>query len=339
METANEMRIVPIKYKGRKGYNNLFLADKVLDLTENIIIKWAKAGYNKKSTSAPGSVNIVKNHNYDVTEVELLPINSKGSIDYKISIGFLAGINNNIADRAYLYNIKYYDYTRKICYVFDKEFFEKNKLINLLFDAFYGHWRNIYYTDGSFVSYILFNCTDAACATDKYLIRKHNTRRLLNVFNDEDTGSELISYVEHGFIHCITAPAISKRDNRVKMLYYKRLIDKQPPIESIPNIEDVKSILLKDLFYQCVENNMGYIDYHRTENGFVFEGYENQSFDRLKKELEEDIKKYNLDDLIEDVDGQYIAGYGCLETVFKFPSGCVVNAGNHYTYVFKKGEE
>lgn len=333
----NEMRTIQIKYRGRKGYNNLYLADAVLNLIENMIIAWAKAGCSKEITTAPGSINISKNPNQDVTEVEITPMDFNHNIDYKVSITFIAGRANNITDKVYLYNIKYFDFEHNICYAFDKEFFEKNKLINLLYDTFFDSWRYMFFVENGNINPLLLYCADAN-AYNKNKFHKH-TRKLLDVFKDDDEQNELISYAEDSFIRCIIAPFISKRDNRTKKLYYKRLIDKQPPIRYFPNIEEVKSVLLRDLFYQCVENNMGYIDYHHTENGFVFEGYENQYFDVLKKELEEDIKKYNLGDLIEDVDGQYIAGYGGLETKFKFPSGCVINVGDHYEYVFKKGEE
>ena len=98
-----------------------------------------------------------------------------------------------------------------------------------------------------------------------------------------------------------------------KSLY--KLISQNNGMEfKLPKVSELSSLLRYIYDFICEsESNMCHIDYNDWEDLKENEDFTEEDF----LTLQEEIKKYQLEDLISYNDGEYkICGYGCLQTKF-----------------------
>lgn len=148
---------------------------------------------------------------------------------------------------------------------------------------------------------------------------------LLNYWNDQDDlyvnyivedletneKANVISYYNTSNIECdYNTSSMEVIENA---LY--RLIEKNNGREfNMPKVSELSPLLKYIYDFVCEsETNMCYIDY--TDWKELKENYD--FIDEDINTLNNEIKKYNLEDLITIDDGEYkICGYGCLQTMF-----------------------
>lgn len=124
-----------------------------------------------------------------------------------------------------------------------------------------------------------------------------------------ENGSKWIGYEENGHIrYVLVEETVSPKD-------YNRIIEEQKPIDSYPDIEKAHD-LLKELYDQVIDNDMGFIELDKESIENYEEEYE-KPWNQLLKELKEDVKKFKLEDAVMKEDETYIAGYGELISLFK----------------------
>lgn len=124
-----------------------------------------------------------------------------------------------------------------------------------------------------------------------------------------EDGSKWIGYEENGQIRYVLI------EETVNPKEYNRIIEEQKPIDSYPDIENAHD-LLKELYDQVIDNDMGFIELDKESIENYEEEYE-KPWNQLLKELKEDVKKFKLEDAVMKEDETYIAGYGELISLFK----------------------
>ena len=148
---------------------------------------------------------------------------------------------------------------------------------------------------------------------------------ILNYWNDSDdlyvdyiveekenkTKAHTIEYFNTSDIGCnYNTASVEEIENA---LY--RLIEKNNGAEfNLPKVSELSPLLKYVYDFVCEsESNMCHIDYNDWEEL-------KEDYDFLEEDintLNNEIKKYNLEDLITVDDGEYkICGYGCLQTMF-----------------------
>ena len=149
--------------------------------------------------------------------------------------------------------------------------------------------------------------------------------KLLNYWNDQDdlyvnyevenledySIANVINYYNTSDIGCNYNTA---SEEEIENCLYKLIEDNNGLEFNMPKVSNL-SPLLKYIYDQVCENesNMCHIDYNDWEEL-------KEDYDFLEEDiatLNNEIKEYNLDDLITLDDGEYkICGYGCLQTMF-----------------------
>ena len=124
-----------------------------------------------------------------------------------------------------------------------------------------------------------------------------------------EDGSKWIGYEENGQIRYVLVEGTVSPQN------YNRIIEKQKPIDNYPDIKNAHD-LLKELYDQVIDNDMGFIELDEESIKEYEEQYK-KPWEQLRKELKKDVEKFNLEDIVKEEDNSYIAGYGNLISVMK----------------------
>lgn len=124
-----------------------------------------------------------------------------------------------------------------------------------------------------------------------------------------EDGSKWMEYEEDGYNRYVLLDASKGRYD------YHRIAESQPPMKEFPDIDEAHD-LVKNLYEQCMDNDMGYIDLDKESIEDYEEEYE-KPWSQLLKELKEDVKKFKLENTVRKEDETYIAGYGELISLFK----------------------
>ena len=149
--------------------------------------------------------------------------------------------------------------------------------------------------------------------------------KLLNYWNDQDDlyvnytvenleTNEIANCIDYHNTSDIGCDYNTESEEVIENHLY-RLIEKNNGLEfNMPKVSEL-SPLLKYVYDRVCESesNMCHIDYNEWEE--LKEDYD--FLDEDINALKDEVKKYNLDDLITVDDGEYmICGYGCLQTMF-----------------------